>query len=198
MKPAILVVLIIVLIVVAVKATSGGSKSKPPDPAKVGAVITPAGNMKIVKKVKYVEIKKAKSGTILGTNMSIKRIKLLAIDGTIIPSSALRVVVSSTLGTGNPDFIVDSNAHFESGVWRPSNATQSGSDWIRVELKEPVPLKSVVIKNDMGNPTARAFPTYPLGEAIVGAQLTVMDVDGQPIYTQIFAQSFDTIGIGIE
>lgn len=197
MDSSTLVVLIIVLIVIAVKATSGGSKSKTPDPAKVGAVMTAAGNLKIVKKVKYVEIKKERKGTVLGTtNMSIKRIKLYAIDGTIIPASALRVVASSTLGAGTPDHVVE--YHITSGVWRPSNLLQSGPDWIRVELKEPVPLKSVVITNDVGNPTAGPLPTYPLGEAIVGAQLTVMDVDGQPIYTQIFAQMFDTLSTSIE
>jgi len=164
------------------------SKSVEPTPAAVAIVPTPAGDIQLVRKAKYVELKKI--GNVVGISggtINIGNIMLYpAGSRSPLPSSALTATASSVYAPAYPASQVINYSN-PNGFWHSKHPTAQAGEWVRVELKEPTALDSVAILNRADDP---AVPVIAL--RMIGVQVSILDAGGNPIKSYVIAEKAPT------
>jgi hypothetical protein len=189
-----IVVVVILLAVVGYYLFKPASKSVEPAPEAVAivpttaapVVATSAGNVQLVQKAKYVELKKIGSPNPGPANyagiMNVGNIMLYPDgSGAPLPSSALTATASSQISPAYPPEAVINYAA-PAGFWHSKMGGELG-EWVRVELKEPTALDHIVILNRADVPGSGVEAVRMLG-----VQVSILDADSKPIKSYVIAE----------
>jgi len=180
-----LVVLVVGALVIIRTFGAPDSKSIRPMLHSVIPAITPGGNVELVRKVKYVELKKIGSpnpgDASLAGVMNISHIKLYAKGSApYIPASKLTATASSQFALRySADQVLN---YANAGAFWNSKLTPSLGEWVRVELKEPTALDRIVIVNIPHLPTNNVEAIR-----ILGTQVSIIDTEGNTIKSYVIA-----------
>jgi F5/8 type C domain len=179
------VLIVFVLIIISVLATPS-SKSVVPTTDEVAPAITQAaaGNVELLRKAKYVELKKIENvvGASGGT-INVGNIMLYPKGASQpLPASALTATASSVYDPKYPASQVINYA-IPSSFWHSKHPTAQAGEWVRVELTEPTVLDHITVLNRADDPNV---PVIAL--RMIGVQVTVLDTDSKPIKTYVISE----------
>lgn len=186
---AVLVIVIIVVLYFGARYMYPPPISKELDAKKEVPKLLPAGDIVVVKKAQFIELKKIEKSAGPANYAGILNIMKLLVyptaDGPPLDGIDLTATASSAMSDvyGAANVLSYKNT---TSMWH-SKITGDVGEWLRIELSTPMSLDRISIINRPD--------VSPAGEnsRIIGTQVTILDTDKQPIKTYVIGKKGDKI-----